>query len=236
MNENTLEKYYLLFLYKKVPELYLIENKVLDKTLYTPNQISGMRDSFTELKTRSSVFNTFIAGIEVNIPYLEYDFHNVDYEVANDSAVDGFCYDEKNGKVIYGYTFIYAILKDGVYREIITGREIIDASEHIIKEVQRVPELKKMYNHLELISKYRDIYEKTLSDVMEKLAIGYRNHLEAYQSYTKIVHDILKQNEENSKRERRKIEEELLEKSCVEREEELVKIRKLILEMRCSSI
>ncbi len=228
MNDDSLEKYYSLFLYGKVSDIYLMEDRVLKEDCYTQNPILFQRNSFMELVESSAQIHFSTGGIDLVIPYQTYELCNIDYAVANDFSLDGFSYDAEAGRIIYGSTFVYVVLKDGIYREIITGKEIPDTAEHSIYEIRSVPGLQRMYQHLKLISEHKDIYVHTFLEIMEKLAIGHKNYLVAYQEYVERMQIFLKQQEELAKKERAIQEKRLLAESYGERQMELVKIQSIL--------
>lgn len=157
-----MEKYYAVYFDDIGIELTLFENKFLGAREYTKSVDSEY--IFTDVGYEEKV-------LEPNVKFLSetflYDGYVLKEEVSyycNDSLKDGFMYDRRNHRVVYGKTPVYVKLVGDSFVDVVTGQVIPRNLVKMSIEIDSSESLHAMANDLIRLSKYTNIYSIILSD------------------------------------------------------------------------
>lgn len=164
-------------------KIMLMEDKELDEADYHKRKKYKLDYYFYIEKVKD-----YIMPLNINIAKVDFDtykFNSKQYRLANEVKVDGFSYDADNKKVLYGYTYVYAINKNGKFYDVVTGINI--PSIIILRHTLLVfsHDFEEMIDNLEFIQKHKKLYKETICNIIKLLAIGQINMEKAEKEYKK---------------------------------------------------
>lgn len=184
MEDKTLKYYSITFKGQNYKgSIMLMEDKELDENEYHKNKKYGLSFYYYIDKVR--------AYVKIVNPHVEkvnfetYEFKCKNYRVCNEEKIDGFRYDAKNKKILYGYTNVYAIKKNGNFYDVITGKLIPRNIILVSSVLGSHEEFAEMIDDLEFIKKHKKLYEEIICNIIELLSIGQRNIEKAKKEYKK---------------------------------------------------
>lgn len=157
-----MEKYYAVYFDDIGIELTLFENKFLSAREYTKSVNSEY--IFTDVVYEEKVLKPNVKFLSETYLYDGYKLNDEVNYYCNDYDKDGFMYDRRNHRVVYGKTPVYVKLVGDSFVDVVTEQVI---PKRIIKTATEIdsPELlHAMANDLIRLSKYTNIYSIILSD------------------------------------------------------------------------
>jgi len=168
-----MEKYYAVYLDEIGTELTLFENKFLNAREYTKSVDS--KYVFTDVVYEEKVLEPRVKFLSETFLYDGYTLRDEVGYYCNDSFKDGFMYDRKNQRVVYGNTPIYVKLVGDSFVDVVTNQVIPKNLIKIATEIDTPELLHEMSNDLLFVSNYASIYSIVLEDYISLLSSDYVN-------------------------------------------------------------
>lgn len=157
-----MEKYYVVYFDEVGTELTLFENKVLNNSEYTKS--SDNKYVFTDIIYEEKVLRPNVDFLGETYLYDGYKLNSENSCYCNDYDKDGFMYDNRNHRVVYGKTSIYVKLVGDSFVDVVTGQVVPRNLVKMSIEIDSAESLHAMANDLIRLSKYTNIYSIILSD------------------------------------------------------------------------
>ena len=157
-----MEKYYAVYFDEIGTELTLFENKYLNAREYTKSVDSEY--IFSDVVYEEKVLNPSVKFLYESFLYDGYVLKEEACYYCNDSVKDGFMYDRKNQRVVYGKTPVYVKTVGDSFVDVVTNQVIPKRIVKIATEIESPELLHVMANDLKIISNYVDIYSLVLED------------------------------------------------------------------------
>ena len=157
-----MEKYYAVYFDEIGTELTLFENKYLSAREYTKSVDSEY--IFSDVVYEEKVLNPSVKFLYESFLYDGYVLKDEACYYCNDSVKDGFMYDRKNQRVVYGKTPVYVKIVGDSFVDVVTNQIIPKRIVKIATEIESPELLHVMANDLKFISNYVDIYSLVLED------------------------------------------------------------------------
>ena len=157
-----MEKYYAVYFDDIGIELTLFENKFLSAREYIKSVNSEY--IFTDVVYEEKVLKTNVKFLSEAYLYDGYKLNDEVNYYCNDYDKDGFMYDRRNHRVVYGKTPIYVKLVGDSFVDVVTGQVIPRNLVKMSIEIDSAESLHAMANDLIRLSKYANIYSIILSD------------------------------------------------------------------------
>lgn len=224
-------EYYSMNLYKKNLRVHLVEDKSLNLDQYTLRKTTrtGWVYVHNFMKKQEWIG---CPDSEIAVPYTCYEIYFVSYNTVNDSSVDGFSYNDYKKKIFYGSSGIYAYKKGNTFYELVTGDEILDSSEHIIREIKFARDFINMREDLTRVYAHLDLYKAAFREITEKLLFSHSSYVNAYYEYERKVQIYRNESEKKARQLRFLKDQEKISNEINVIEEEREKIQQLVLSIK----
>lgn len=179
-----MEKYYVIYFDEVGTELTLFENKFLNNSQYTKS--SDNKYVFTDIIYEEKVLRPNVDFLGETYLYDGYKLNSENSCYCNDYDKDGFMYDRKNQRVVYGKVPVYVSLVGDTFIDVVTGQAI---SRNLVKmsiAIDSAEGLHEMANDLIKISEYTSVYSIILSDWISMFSSEYINMCSVQEIYDEL--------------------------------------------------